>query len=181
MFNIGDQVVHKFNGAGVVAGIEEKTLEGDILQFVRVRLTMQEGDILIPLKNGITPDLRKAVTDEGIKELEEILAGKKSVVEIKDEDTPIDPKELINSNDQFQIAQAIRLLTQLVKEEDADASYKDLLSSARMKLTSELMLIKGITKASALALINRSIHGTEKFMRAAQKRRKKIAKSKGQS
>jgi RNA polymerase-interacting CarD/CdnL/TRCF family regulator len=181
MFNIGDQVVHKTHGAGVVTGLEERTIEGEVLQFVRVRLTIQEGDILIPLQNGITPDLRKAVTEEGIKELEEILAGHKYVVENMDKENPINPQVLIDSNDPFQIAQAIRLLTELVKEEDAEASYKEILSNARMKLTSELMLIKGITKASALAFINRSIHGTEKFMRAAQKRRKKIAKSKGQS
>jgi CarD family transcriptional regulator len=178
MFNIGDQVVHKTHGAGVVTGIEEKTIDGELLKFLRVHLTLKEGDILIPLNGGVSSGLRKAVDEEGIKQLEEILGGKQQVVPKGEDGIPPDPISLIETNDPFQIAQAIRTLTDGSKSEKFEKLEKELLSGARMKLASELMLAKNLTKAAALSFINRSIHGTEKFMKAARKRRKKIAKAK---
>ena len=178
MFNIGDQVVHKTHGAGIVTGIEEKTIDGELLKFLRVHLTLKEGDILIPFKDGIPSGLRKAVDEEGIKQLEEILGSRKLIVPNSDDGTHPDPIALIETNDPFQIAQAIRALTDESKSEKFEKEEKDLLSTARMKLASELMLAKGISKAAALSFINRSIHGTEKFLKAARKRRKKMAKAK---
>ena len=175
MFNIGDQVVHKTHGAGVVTGIEEKTIDDELLKFLRVHLTLKEGDILIPLKEGIPVGLRKAVNEQGIKQLEEILSH---AVPKNADGTPPDPIALIETNDPFQIALAIRALTDESKSEKFEKMEKDLLSAARMKLASELMLAKNLSKAAALSFINRSIHGTEKFMKAARKRRKKIAKAK---
>lgn len=176
MFTKGDQVVHKTHGAGVVTGIEEKTIDGELLQFLRVHLTLKEGDILIPFKEGVPVGLRRAVDEEGIKQMEEILGGRQQVVPKGEDGTQPDPVALIDSNDPFQIAQAIRALTDESKSEKFEK--KELLSSARMKLASELMLAKELSKAAALSFINRSIHGTEKFMKAARKRRKKIAKAK---
>ncbi len=178
MFNIGDQVVHKTHGAGVITGIEEKTIDGELLKFLRVHLTLKEGDILIPCNAGVSAGLRKAVDEEGINQLEEILGGRKQVVPKGADGTPPDSIALIETNDPFQIAQAIRALTDESKSEKFEKMEKDLLSAARMKLASELMLAKDLSKAAALSFINRSIHGTEKFMKAARKRRKKIAKAK---
>lgn len=175
-FNNGDQVVHKVHGAGVVIGMEEKKLDGELLKFIRVHLTLKEGDILIPFREGGPMELRKAVDEEGIKQLEEILQGKRKVVEPAEDGTPPDPISLIETNDPFQIAQAIRALTDESKSNNFEKEEKDLLSMARMKLAGELMLAKGISKAAALSFINRSIHGTAKFLKAAKKRRKKAAK-----
>jgi CarD family transcriptional regulator len=178
MFKVGDQVVHKTHGAGMVTGHEEKTIDGEMMKFIRVHLTLKEGDILIPFKEGEPGSLRRAVDEVGIKQLEEILAGKVQVVPAAEDGTPPDPIALIETNDPFQIAQAIRALTDVSKSEKFEKEEKDLLSTARMKLASELMLAKNLSKAAALSFINRAIHGTEKFMKAARKRRKNIAKAK---
>jgi len=85
---------------------------------------------------------------------------------------------LIASGNPFQMAQAVRILTSEAKQEGVETEIKDTLSAARMRLAGELMLTKSITKAGALSLINRSIHGTEKFQKAAEKRRKKQTKKK---
>ena len=182
MYNVGDQVVHKVHGAGVVSAVEEKTIDGMVMQFVRVRLTLKEGDILLPLRDGVSVDLRKAITQDGIKDLEEILSGKKEVIYSKDDSIDISPKDLIASNDPYQIAQAIRILTNQNRDrgDDVDVESKEILSSARMKLASELMEVKSISKAGALSFINRSVHGTEKFLKAAKKLQKKRARSKSQ-
>ena len=176
MYNINDQVVHKVHGAGIVTGLEERTVDGEMMKFLRVHLTLQEADILIPVQNGEPAGLRRAIDEEGIKVLEEILAGKRVVLDKDNEGNPPDAMKLIATNDPFPIAQAIRALTDESKSEDFEKEKKDLLSDARMKLAGELMLAKDMTKAAALSFINRSIHGTAKFMKAARKRRKKIAR-----
>lgn len=178
MFNIGDRVVHKTHGAGVVRSVETQNIDGVALEFVRVHLTLQDGDVLVPLKNGTTNDLRIALDEDGLQQIVSILEGNSDVVPPNEDGSYPPAADLIASGNPFQMAQAVRILTSEAKQEGVETEIKDTLSAARMRLAGELMLTKSITKAGALSLINRSIHGTKNFQKAAEKRRKKQSKKK---
>ena len=173
MFKPGDMVVHRTLGAGIVMSVEEKMIDGVTHQFLRIKLKLKEGDILIPCNEASCAELRTAVTEIQVSQIEKILQTKtsrKSGVVLLPEEV-VSPEDLVNSYDPINIARAIRLLEDESRGLEFSPAHRELLATARTALAGELMQVKGISRAAAFTFITRALKAGDL---AAKERKKKL-------
>ena len=64
MFNIGDKVVYPMHGAGVIEGIEEKEILGEIKKYFILRLPLKNMKVMLPVDNIENIGLRNIISAE---------------------------------------------------------------------------------------------------------------------
>src|SRR5438270_13394936 len=76
-FEIGDKVIYPNHGLGIVERIEEKTILGTTCGFYHLRIVANETTVLVPLANVDGVGLRRAISDEEVERLFNLLSDGK--------------------------------------------------------------------------------------------------------
>ena len=77
-FKIGDKVIYPNHGLGVVEKVEEKTILGTTCGFFHLRILSNETTVLVPVANVDNVGLRRAITDEEVERLFQLLGDGKT-------------------------------------------------------------------------------------------------------
>lgn len=157
LFEIGDNILYPMHGAGVIEGIEEKEIQGEIQQYFVIRLPINKMQLLIPIGKIKNSSIRLVVD---IPTLENVLqtfhTGKSDLSLTSKERFKVNLEKLKSGNIQ-EGAEVVRDLMRINKEKTLNSSEKQMLGTARSILISELGLIKGITEDQAKDLLNMRI------------------------
>ena len=68
MFQIGDHIVYPMQGAGVIAAIEEKEIQGIIKQYYVIKMP-NEMQVMIPVDKMINSNIRSIVDNMALEEV----------------------------------------------------------------------------------------------------------------
>lgn len=138
MYQIGDKVVHPLHGAGVIADIVERTIDGVPTTYYALRLALDDTQLFIPIdaceKLGIRPVCSCAQAQAFIQRLDDIARGENKGWNQRYRENMLH----IRSGDLGEVAQVVKSLSARDSEHGLSTGEKKMLLSARQILESEL-------------------------------------------
>ena len=68
MFNIGDEIVYPMHGAGIIVGIEEKKILGELHKYYILQISISDMKVMLPVNNLDAIGIRKIVSPDAANE-----------------------------------------------------------------------------------------------------------------
>ncbi len=157
MFKIGDKVVYPMHGAGVIEGIEEKELLGELKKFYILKLPIKNMKVMLPIDNAENLGVRKVVDRTAFGQVMDILAQDKSSMPDNWNRRYRSNLELVKTGNIFEVATVVRNLEILDREKGLSTGERKMLNNSKQILVSELILSKDLKEDEAVSLVNTTI------------------------
>src|SRR5919202_1720707 len=157
VFAEGDLVVYPNHGAGYVAGVEEKSVLGEVRRYYVVYVP--EGALTLNIPADGDTGLRSCADEEGV-------AGALAILGEGPEEMPDHwnhrlkhNQEKLRSGEISRVAEVVRDLNDYGGEHGLSTGERNLLAKARRILISEVALVRGLTAEEAEALVDGALGG----------------------
>lgn len=151
----GDLVVYPSHGAGCVAGVEEKTILGEVRRYYVVYLPDTELTVSIPADGA--SGLRPCADEEGLAEALALLRADITAMPSNWNHRLKHNREKIRSGEISQVAEVVRNLSIYGAESGLSTGERNMLMKARQILASEIALIRSIEVAEAERLVDAAL------------------------
>ena len=151
-FGEGDPVVYPNHGAGCVAGIEEKTILGEVRRYYVVYLPDAELTVSIPAEANV--GLRPCAEEEDVQEALALLGGEATEMPQNWNHRLKHNREKIRSGEISQVAEVVRNLSLYNAHNGLSTGERGMLLKARQILASEIALVRSIELAEAEELVD---------------------------
>ena len=152
-FTEGDFVVYPNHGAGCIAGIEEKTILGEVRRYYVVYLPDTELTVSIPA-DGDDTGLRACASEEDVTEALALLRAGATHMPSNWNHRLKHNREKIKSGEIEQVAEVVRNLSVHGTESGLSTGERNMLIKARQILTSEIALARSIEVTEAERLVD---------------------------
>lgn len=153
-FKVGETVVYPHHGAAYVEDVSTKTIDGEEVTFLTLRVV--QGDLVIQVPASKIDDVgvRDVSNEEQLEEVFDVLRA-----EMEDEPSNWSRRfkangEKLTSGDPIKVAEVVRDLTRRDEERHLSAGEKRMLAQARQILGSEVALAKDINEDQASDLLD---------------------------
>ena len=157
MFKIGDKVVCPMHGAGVIEKIEDREILGETKSYYILEIPYGHMQVMIPVDKCEDAGLRPIISNSEMNKVIEVLKQKSTPMDENWNRRLRDNNEKLKSGDPKQVAEVIRNLVRVEREKKLSSGEKKLLNTARQILSSEMVLVTGITETQADATIDAAI------------------------
>ena len=157
MFKIGDKVVYPMHGAGIIEKIEDKEILGEIKSYYILHIPYGRMEVMVPVDKCVEAGLRAIITEAEMKAVVKVLSDKSTPMDDNWNRRLRDNNEKLKSGDPKLVAEVIRNLVRIEREKKLSAGEKKLLGTAKQILSSEMVLVNGITETQADAVIDGAI------------------------
>ncbi len=157
MFQLGDRIFYPMHGAGVITGIEIKEILGEETEYYIMDLSVNNIQVMVPVKNIDNIGLRDLATEEEIEQALAILG---------DEETKMPQNwnrrfrfnmDRIKGGDIFEIAAVIRNLVLRDREKPLSTGERKMLSTAKQMFTSEIVLVRAMSELEVENMIEKLV------------------------
>lgn len=140
MFKVGDKVAYPMHGAGIIKGIEERSIAGNVTKYYVLLFEMGGMKVMVPIDNGVNSGLRNIIDKD---ECEKLISYMKK--EHGDEENNWNRRyrenlERIKTGNVYDVADVVCTLTSREKEKGLSTGDRKMLTTARQILESELVL-----------------------------------------
>jgi CarD family transcriptional regulator len=153
LYGIGDHIIYPMHGVGIIEGIEEKVIQGQVKKYFVIKISMNNMQVLIPLEKIDSSSIRPVADSDSMENVLDIYHHGKS-------DRSLSWKQRFNINSGKlktgklqESAEVVRDLSRMQNEKNLNSSEKRMLDSAKKVLVSEIGLVKGITEIQANNLL----------------------------
>jgi CarD family transcriptional regulator len=153
----GDLVVYPNHGAGRVAGVEEKTILGEVRRYYVVYLPDSELTVSIPADDA--SDLRACADEESLAQALALLGTEATDMPSNWNHRLKHNREKIRSGEVSQVAEVVRNLSLYSAENGLSTGERNMLMKARQILASEIALVRGIGVVEAEDLVDEALRG----------------------
>ncbi len=153
VFNVGDKVVYPHHGAGVVEGVETKTIEGEKTKYFILSLCGGDLRITVPERSTEEVGLRSVIPRREVKSVFEVLNQEQSQMPTNWNHRYKNNREKIRSGDVYQVAEVVRNLSIRELEKGLSTGEKRMLSQARQILLSEIVYVLNINSEKATSML----------------------------
>ena len=157
MFNIGDKVVCPMHGAGIIEKIEDREILGEIKSYYILQIPYGHMQVMVPVNNSESTGLRAIVSEAEMLNVIEVLKGKSTAMDENWNRRIRDNNDKLRTGDPKQVAEVIRNLVRVEREKKLSSGEKKLLTTAKQILSSEMVLVNGVTESQADAIIDEAI------------------------
>ncbi|MEW6323636.1 MAG: CarD family transcriptional regulator [Acidobacteriota bacterium] len=137
-FRVGDKVIYPNHGLGVVEKIEEKTILGTTCGFFHLRILANETTVLVPESNVNNVGLRRAITDEEVERLFNLLGDGKIDNHANWKGRFKDNSDKMRTGSIYDMADVLKSLTFLSKSKSLSFREKRMLDRAKSLIVSEI-------------------------------------------
>ncbi len=153
MFDIGDKVVHPTHGAGQVKGIKEQDLLEQYQRYYIIDLAVDDRTLMIPVSNAEEIGLRSISREAVLSKVWHILsrAGEALSGDYKKRQERI--QEKLKTGDVIKVAEVVRDLSTLKREDHLTSLDTRLLERAQQFLASEVALVEEVQVSEAERMI----------------------------
>ena len=173
-FKIGDKVIYPNHGLGVVEKVEEKTILGTTCGFFHLRILSNETTVLVPVANVDNVGLRRAITDEEVERLFQLLGDGKIDNHQNWKGRFKDNSDKMRTGSIYDMADVLKSLTFLAKSKSLSFREKRMLDRAKALIISE---ISEVMQTTAQAIEDRVNECLEKcFMAKARNAQRAVAR-----
>src|SRR2546423_10083293 len=174
-FEIGDKVIYPNHGLGIVERIEEKTILGTTCGFFHLRIVSNDTTVLVPVANVDGVGLRKAITDEEVERLFNLLGDGKIDNHQNWKGRFKDNSDKMRTGSIYDMADVLKSLTFLAKSKSLSFREKRMLDRAKFLIISE---VSEVMRETAIEIEGRVDRALERCFsaRARTAPRAKVAK-----
>ena len=156
MFNIGDKVVYPMHGAGVIEGIEEKSVLGEKQNYYIIKMP-GEVKVMVPTAKASDVGVRDIIDSNATSKVFKVLETSSSEMEMNWNKRYRDNMEKMKSGDIYEVADVVRSLSFKQKEKGLSTGEKKMLLNAKQILVSELTLAENSKKEDIEEMVNSKI------------------------
>ena len=157
MYKTGDKILYPMHGAGVIKSIEEREILGEIKEYYLLNVPCGDMEVMIPVDNCEDSGVRHLVSGEELEEAISVLGLESSEMSGNWNKRYRENMEKIKSGEVKSVAEIVRNLTRINRENKLSAGEKKMLSNARKILQSEIMLVLNIEEEEAIDIIESAI------------------------
>src|SRR5687767_10020207 len=137
-FQVGDKVIYPNHGLGIVERVEEKTILGTTCGFFHLRIVSNDTTVLVPVANVDGVGLRKAITDDEVQRLFELLSDGKIDNHQNWKGRFKDNSDKMRTGSIYDMADVLKSLTFLSKSKSLSFREKRMLDRAKALIVSEI-------------------------------------------
>jgi CarD family transcriptional regulator len=137
-FQVGDKVIYPNHGLGIVERVEEKTILGTTCGFFHLRIVSNDTTVLVPVANVDGVGLRKAITDEEVERLFELLSDGRIDNHQNWKGRFKDNSDKMRTGSIYDMADVLKSLTFLSKSKSLSFREKRMLDRAKALIISEV-------------------------------------------
>jgi CarD family transcriptional regulator len=156
-FKIGDKVIYPNHGLGVVEKVEEKTILGTTCGFFHLRILSNETTVLVPVANVDNVGLRRAITDEEVERLFQLLGDGKIDNHQNWKGRFKDNSDKMRTGSIYDMADVLKSLTFLAKSKSLSFREKRMLDRAKALIISEISEVMQTTVQAIEDRVNESL------------------------
>lgn len=145
MFAVGDKIAHPLHGAGIIEGIEERKINGQVRRYYILKIPVGGMVVMIPQESSEAVGIRAIVTAE---EAENIINSLSALTFEMTQNWNKRYREnmlRIKSGNLFEVAKVIKGLLEREHEKGLSTGERKMLRAAKQILISELVLSKNAT------------------------------------
>lgn len=136
-FEIGDKVIYPNHGLGVIERIETKTIMGTTCGFYQLRMA-NETTVFVPVDNVDGVGLRRAITDEEVERLFELLGDGNIDSHQNWKGRFKDNSDRMRTGSIYDVVEVLKSLTFLAKSKSLSFREKRMLDRAKFLVVSEI-------------------------------------------
>ena len=174
-FEVGDKVIYPNHGLGIVERIEDKTILGTTCGFYHLRIVANDTTVLVPVTNVDGVGLRRAISDEEVDRLFNLLGDGKIDNHQNWKGRFKDNSDKMRSGSIYEVADVLKSLTFLAKSKSLSFREKRMLDRAKALIISE---ISEVMQTTAQAIEDRVNEALEKcFMTKARNTQRAVARA----
>jgi CarD family transcriptional regulator len=137
-FQVGDKVIYPNHGLGIVERIEEKTILGTTCGFFHLRIVSNDTTVLVPVSNVDGVGLRRAINDEEVDRLFNLLSDGKIDNHQNWKGRFKDNSDKMRTGSIYDMADVLKSLTFLSRSKSLSFREKRMLDRARALIISEI-------------------------------------------
>ena len=141
-FEIGDKVIYPNHGLGVIERIETKTIMGTTCGFYQLRMA-GETTVFVPVDNVDGVGLRRAITDDEVQRLFNLLGDGKIDSHQNWKGRFKDNSDRMRSGSIYDVVEVLKSLTFLAKSKSLSFREKRMLDRAKFLVVSEITEVMG--------------------------------------
>lgn len=157
MFKVGDKVAYPVHGAGVVESIEERYILGESRSYYIIRILHGNMQVMVPVAGSEEVGLRPIVGPAQIEEVFTVLRGESTPMDDNWNRRNRDNMAKLKTGDLREVAEVVRNLVRCDRVKKLSTGEKKLLANAKQILSSEMILISGLSQEEALMMIDQAI------------------------
>ena len=144
MFAIGDKVVYPMHGAGINEEVEERSMDGNIVEYFILQMLLGDMKVMIPKGNVERVGVRHVVEQDVLTQVEAVLKDRpenimKTITWNRRFNMYLDK---MKSGDIFEVADVVRTLAVQEDTKKLSTGERRLLNTAKQILLSEVMLVR---------------------------------------
>jgi len=156
-FKIGDKVIYPNHGLGIVEKVEEKTILGTTCGFFHLRILSNETTVLVPVANVDNVGLRRAITDEEVERLFQLLGDGKIDNHQNWKGRFKDNSDKMRTGSIYDMADVLKSLTFLAKSKSLSFREKRMLDRAKSLIISEISEVMQTTQQAIEDRVNEAL------------------------
>lgn len=145
MFDIGDKIFYPMHGAGIIIGIEESKILGEIHKYYVVELPIKDMKVMLPISKTETIGIRKIISSDAANETIEFFHQYDETCNDNWNKRYRENIEKIKSSNLNEVAAVVKTLMLREMEKPLSNVERKLLINAKNILISELVLSKEST------------------------------------
>ena len=157
MYQEGDKILYPMHGAGIIKKIEKREILGSVKDYYILHVPCGDMKVMIPVDNCDAIGVRPIVTEEEISKAIGILMQDSTQMTGNWTKRYRENMEKIKTGNIELVAEIVRNLTRIDRENRLSAGEKKMLSHVRKILQSEIMLVRNIDEAEARKVIEDAI------------------------
>ena len=157
MYQVGDKILYPMHGAGIIKLIEKREILGSVKEYYILHVPCGDMNVMIPVDNCDAIGVRPIVTEEEIQKAIEILRQESTQMTGNWNKRYRENMEKIKTGNIELVAEIVRNLTRIDRENRLSAGEKKMLTNVRKILQSEIMLVLNIDEQEARKMIEDAI------------------------
>ena len=157
MYQVGDRIVYPMHGAGIIESIEEREILGSTKEYYILHIPCGDMEVMIPVENSDVLGVRVVSSRDAAAKAMDILSLSSTHMTGNWNKRYRENMEKIKTGDIELVAEIVRNLTRVDRENRLSAGEKKMLSNVRRILQSEIMLVFDIGEEEARNRIEEAI------------------------
>jgi CarD family transcriptional regulator len=158
MFDTGDKVVHPTFGAGLVRGIKKQDLLEQYHRYYIIDLAVDDRTLMIPVSKAEEIGLRSISQQADLSQVWRILSAAAETLPDDYKERQERIQEKLKTGDAIRVAEVIRDLSALKREDHLTSFDTKLFERAQQFLACEIALIEGVQVSEAERMISETLH-----------------------
>lgn len=157
MFQVGDKIAYPMYGAGTITAIVEEEVLGEVHQYYKVNFPHNKMTVQVSVKSVDRVGVRSIITKDDLEAVYATLGAEADKMPANWNRRYRENMDRLKTGDIHDVASVVRNLVRSNRKKKLSTGEKQLLSTAKQILESELMAVGDYTEEEADALVESHI------------------------